>query len=521
MKQLEPISIVAPGFYGLNTQESSVTLSTNYALVAENCVIDQLGRLGARKGWTLLTPDGSTELSTQYVEGLFEHIDADNASTILAAGNNKIMELQSGDTLVDITPVTYTISDNNWKSANVLDTSLLVQAEHEPLVYCNGASADIQTLSDYLSNEKGITDSPSFGTSYPNDVIAAYGRYWSHDGSTVYWSTDIADSAFPAFSGGTSGTLNISAVLPKNVDNIVALASHNNFLIIFCERNIVLYSGADNPLDKFALHDVITGVGCIARDSVQATGDDIFFLSDTGVRSLGRVIQEKSLPMHELTLNVRDEFIELLNTELATNGSSKICSVYSENNAFYLISLPSLSTVYCLDTRQRLESGASRVTMWTKHKIMSFLRTRDRAVYLGKQSGIGVYEGYQDNGVPYRMRFSSAYIDMNASTTKKLLKRINTIVIGGSGQVFVIKAGYDYFGPAFSYSFTINEGGVYEYGIAEYALSEYAAGVLVDKLSTPALGTGEVVQIGFEANVDGAALSVQRLDIFVKTGRIN
>ena len=48
MKQLLSSSIAAPGFFGLNTQESSITLSSGYALQADNCVIDNFGRLGSR-----------------------------------------------------------------------------------------------------------------------------------------------------------------------------------------------------------------------------------------------------------------------------------------------------------------------------------------------------------------------------------------------------------------------------------------------------------------------------------------
>ena len=50
-KQLMAASIAAPAFYGLNTQESGVTLQEGFALHANNCVIDKYGRLGARKGW--------------------------------------------------------------------------------------------------------------------------------------------------------------------------------------------------------------------------------------------------------------------------------------------------------------------------------------------------------------------------------------------------------------------------------------------------------------------------------------
>jgi hypothetical protein len=45
-------TISAPGFYGLNTQDSPLDLNAGFALTAINCVIDQYGRVGAREGWT-------------------------------------------------------------------------------------------------------------------------------------------------------------------------------------------------------------------------------------------------------------------------------------------------------------------------------------------------------------------------------------------------------------------------------------------------------------------------------------
>ncbi len=54
-KPLQPAAIVAPGFFGLNTQESGVTLEAGFALQADNCVIDKYGRLGSRKGWAYRT----------------------------------------------------------------------------------------------------------------------------------------------------------------------------------------------------------------------------------------------------------------------------------------------------------------------------------------------------------------------------------------------------------------------------------------------------------------------------------
>lgn len=513
MKELQSISVVAPGFSGLNTQDSSVSLPNSFSLVADNCVIDKYGRLGSRKGWTMQTTDGDEELEGEYIEFLHEHTNADNTLTILSGGNNKIFAEGVGGGLTDITPSLYNITTNLWKAASLNDVALIVQEDYPPLVYSEGATPVCQELTDYKAH------SPSYGTSYPQEVLAAYGRFWVHDGQTVYWSTDIADSNFPAFAGGTSGTLNIASVLPKNVDRIVALAAHNDFLIIFCEYNIVIYGGAINPIsDSFALADVIDGVGCIARDSVQHTGTDLLFLSHEGVRSLGRVIQEKSLPQRDLSKNIRDDLAGYVASEVDFN---KIKSLYSEREAFYLLSFPALKVVYCLDMRQALEDGSARITRWVNHKITAFTRSRDQSIYLGKQEGIGKYEGYQDNGLSYRMKYESTHIDFQNSTMTKILKRINAVVIGGAGQTFVIKSGTDYGSPAFSYELQIKDEGLYEWGVDEWGVMEWSTGINVDRVFTPANGSGKTIQIFFDATINGSELSVQRLDLFVKTGRIN
>jgi hypothetical protein len=512
MKQLQTISVVSPGFYGLNTQESGVTLSTNYAQLVDNCIIDKYGRLGARKGWQMLTNGG-----TDPIAFMMEHVNADGSVVVLSGGGETLFkDGVESDALVDITPALYTITENNWKGASLYDHALLVQKDHEPVVYSESASPVTQTITDYTS----VTQ--AYGTSYPHDVIAAYGRFWVHDGANVYWTTDIADTTFPAFNGGTSGTLNISAVLPNNTDTIIALGAHNGFLIIFCEHNTVIYRGAENPLGDFALSDVIAGVGCVSRDSVQHTGNDLIFLSDTGVRSLGRVIQEKSLPMRDLTKNVRDDLIKEIQAERSNSASldlSEVRAVYSEINAFYLLSFPNTNTIYCLDMRQALEDGSSRVTLWYNYPAYSFLRRRNRDLLIGKATGIGRYRGYQDNGESYRLRYFSHYMDMQTPTVTKIVKQIKATIIGGVGQDFVIKSGFDYSTAYDSFAFELGGSVPSEYGIAEYESGEYTVGVSLDTVKGSLMGSGNVIQIGFEADVNGSELSVQKLDVFVKTGR--
>ena len=60
-------AITAPGFYGLNTQDSSLDLNQGFALIANNCVIDQYGRIGARKGWTKVNSSTNAEIGRAHV----------------------------------------------------------------------------------------------------------------------------------------------------------------------------------------------------------------------------------------------------------------------------------------------------------------------------------------------------------------------------------------------------------------------------------------------------------------------
>lgn len=506
MKELQSISVVAPGFAGINTQDSSVTLPNSFALRASNCVIDRYGRLGARKGWTMLTSGGTTSLTGNLVEFMLEHINADNTSTFLSGGNNKVFKGGVAGALTDITPAGYTITDNHWSGATLNDVAMLVQEDHTPLIYSEANTPAMEAL----------TGTQPF-TSL-TDVLAAYGRFWATDGKNVYWTTDIADSDFPSFTAGSAGFLNIASVLPNNVDTVTALAAHNGFLIIFCTKSIVIYRGAENPISEgFYLEDVIHNVGCIARDSVQNTGNDLLFLSASGVRSLGRIIQEKSLPMRDLTVNVRDD-IDIYADQEA--NKYRIKAVYSETEAFYLLSFPSNQTVFCLDMRQALENGAARVTLWEQYPVGSFLSTKDFKVYVGKANGISEYKGYTDNGASYRMRYESNHIDFQDSTLTKVIKNIKCVVIGGDGQEFFISSGTDYRGFDFTYDLQVKTNATAgQWNISEWNEFEWDSGILVDRVFTPANGAGKTLQIAFETIINGAEFSVQRLDVFVKIGR--
>jgi hypothetical protein len=63
--------------------------------------------------------------------------------------------------------------------------------------------------------------------------------------------------------------------------------------------------------------------------------------------------------------------------------------------------------------------------------------------------------------------------------------------------------------------------GASEYGLAEYAIGEYTTGVALQTLSASGAGSGKIVQTGYETDINGAALSIQRIEIQSKDGKIS
>ena len=534
--RLQSSTISAPGFLGVNTQESSVDLASGYALEAYNCVIDKFGRIGARRGWQKVNSSTNSDLVANDIEFIYNIPETD---VTLCAGNNLILSRASGaSTLVTEVNTTvadaagtgttaYSITGNDWMGASIVfgegpDISphaYLAQAGHLPLVYHKLGASHAHTGA-YGFNL--LSDAGSVPTTYasasdfkPNVVIGAYGRTWwadiVNDEQTLYFSALLDGTNLAT---GDSGYLSLIDVFP-NGDEIVGLAAHNGFLIIFGKRNIAVYA---NPIDvtRLELVDLVANVGCIARDSIVNTGTDVMFLSDTGVRSIARVIQEKSAPINDISFNVRDDLVAYVESE---SNKEKIKAAYYPKDAFYILTLPTSKYVFCFDLRGRLQNGAARVTIWDSIEPTALHVTYTGDLLLGKEGYLGKYFGFLDDADTYRLRYYTNYFDLGSPTTIKFLKKGNFVVVGGVGQDVALKYGFDYINSYRSITKQLRTGSVYEYNIGEYAIAEYSSGLVLEEVNSNLGGSGSIMQLGFEADINQNPLSIQKIDIYVKAGK--
>lgn len=505
--RLYAVSLAAPGFYGLNTQESGITISSGFALEATNCIIDKFGRIGSRKGWT--TYSNTSASVTGAVRAISQFTKSDGSLEILFTANNKLWKLDGNSDPVELTAddtSAITITDDDWQIITYNNHAVFVQDGHVPVYY--DASAD--TYKEYT------------GVPFTHLQCGAscFNRVWAAEDNIVYWSKILEPQSFI---GTGSGQINIREIFGED-DDVTAISNYNNRLVIFGRRNIAFFAGAEDPTStSFQMTDHIKGIGCIARDSVQNVGTDVVFLSAEGVRTIGRVIQEQSSPIGDVSKNVRDEIVQYT----AGESQYRIKSVYSPKDAFYLLTLPATGYTYCFDMRAQLQDGSRRVTLWTDITPSSYTILKDNTLLLGQVGYVGRYAGFTDNGTTYRLSYYTNYFDFDNSTLEKILKKVRLAIIGATKQDAALKWAFDYNIDYNATSFVLSEGITSEYNVDQYFSdddtdneAEYSSGIVLDNISLNLGGKGAVLQIGIEADIDGGALSIQKMDIFAKNGKI-
>jgi len=217
-----------------------------------------------------------------------------------------------------------------------------------------------------------------------------------------------------------------------------------------------------------------------------------------------------------LSKNVRTELMDAI----AGQDTNTIKSVYSPFHSFYLLTLPVYSQVYCFDTKAALQDGSARVTKWDSIDPRSFCYTSDRKLLLGKAGFIGNYEGYTDNGSSYRMQYFTAHTALGDPAVTSILKKLSVVVIGGSDQFVTVKWGYDFFSNYQAQNVLLPPQGSAYYNVSQYNIGKFTSGVSQVTLVAYPTGSGKVVQTGYESDINGAALSIQKIEIQAKQGKI-
>jgi hypothetical protein len=344
---------------------------------------------------------------------------------------------------------------------------------------------------------------------------------WWYDGKGV-----------PTESQNTGGIIDVSEYWPNGKDRIQAIVAHNNMLVVFGRESILMYGnpqGDPAAIGGIFLQDAIDGMGLVGRDAVCSTGSDIYFLDETGVRSLGRSVQEQSSPIGDMTMNVHTDIsgqVDLMNSQYSVSLS------FCPAESFVVCNFAESEDTFVLDTRRPSATGGARITTWSETPFWRVIENEGVVLMTGKAGqGLLQYNANVDNiDDSYTFVYESNTLALGDLTRLKFPKKMDTTVITRNGDSnLIMRWGFD--------------------GVLSYSRSFVAEGIEADKFNDPAgdvdhaywgeatystqggdkisrfkvntKGSGNTINIGMDAMIQGGTLSVQQFNAQLLLGRID
>jgi hypothetical protein len=431
-----------------------------------------------------------------------------------------------------------------------IDSEIISYTGKTPTTFTGcGRGANSTTEAAHLDDAVIImaTLPASVTTFDPSCGMGYYGRIWcggiAESKDVVYYS-NLLDG--DNFLDGDTGLIDLAKVW--GTDEIVAIAPYFGKLIIFGKNNIVVYN-SPTVVGDLAVDEVISGIGLVSRDSVQAIGDDLVFLSNTGLRSFARTTEKDKLPLTDLSVNIKDRLIRNI------GQSTNVKSVYVESEGIYIMSFVDKNINYVFDFKHITPNQAPRVTTWTfdnDREPTSMIYTKlYSGLLVGQKDGsIAGYEKYYDTDLAgastytdssYTWSMETVWVNLGESVAASLLKRLFMVLEGGSGATLGLKWYKDYsITPSTITSIVLNPittGSSYLWGAsgsfygATTASHTHVAGTHpasstykpiygIREYRTPLTGSAKNIKIGMDIESNGFDASLQTLTLLHKQGKI-
>jgi hypothetical protein len=582
---LRQLSIPSPGNQGLNTELSPFQAGTDFALRADNAVIDRVGRLSSREAfadfintvdfsepsydvvrlcrlesgavvkeqvvsewgssmWGLSSWAGnsaSEKVSEDMTFGLMgvgyqgararvEWGEAkwavdewagvlDIAAPVLVTEYDRYVGFKvEGNQLVSIPEISPKYGIANAQLVPFKDSIYIFSKGEEVMVYDGTTAEPLSAKTNYFPPQ----DDTGVIADYINGDVAcaAYGRLWvsgvNEDYQTIYYSDLLVPEQW--YDGkatmtdefNTAGIIDVAEYWPNGGDKIQGIAAHNGFLVVFGRYSILVYSGAQgdpagDPTQGggLKLEDAISDVGLVNQDAMCSIGSDYLFVDSLGIRSLGRVIQEKSAPIGEVSMNVATAIRELIEQQ---RDGVRLFHLAGKNLAVCLF--PETREAYVFQVGQPSQTGGLRATRWTGCDFYDGITVRTSVKdlsLLGARDNRGVtrYFGYKQPR-PYEFRYESATIPVSQNIMQTVIPK-SVSYSYHSDQTDNLSATWG-FGEDMGYERRARPKPTYE------STKFHTSTVKLN-------GTGEMLRVGFDISIDGSSNAMQQISINTLLGR--
>jgi hypothetical protein len=533
-KQLSYQPLPNFGINGLNTQSNPSSLDPSWLTTANNIVLRESGRISFRKGLKQKVVPSDTAIGS-----IVEHNDQ-GTNKIFASHGTSIytIDFTTPNTAFPSSgaDVKHTVanSTSDWQFVNFNDRLHCFHTGIVPQRYDGALGSGSKWAAFDNATRPATVTTAEFK---PSCATGFYGRMWvggvEEEKDVIHYSALLDSDDFTTGNGG--GSIDLKKVWGQ--DEIIALAPFYGMLAVFGKNNIVLYDSPD-VIGNIAINEVIRGIGCVARDSVQNIGDDLVFLSATGLRSLARTSEKDKVPLMDISQNIKDTLIR----NIGIVDLTKVRSVYVENEGVYILSFTDKNINYVFDFKHFTPNKVPRITTWTfdnnrEPASMAYTELYSGLLVGQKDGGIAGYEGFMDidlawdsgasyTNASYDTSISSIWIPLGETVSSSILKRMLLVLEGGSGSTLGLRWYRDFSAssspttlidlrPDTTGSTALWGDSASLYGAAKftpiYGLKEY---------KTPLTGSAKHLKLNMSISSNGYDASIQGLTLLHKEGKI-
>lgn len=295
---------------------------------------------------------------------------------------------------------------------------------------------------DYIPSSDTFNDLGNTNTSPPKTTVGT-----KHTDNRVYMLKDnflYFSSAAPSdFSTAFDRTTN-AFKMPVGSERAVT-STRTASLLIWGKEQIWELSPSVTPSASTDIPTpLFTDFGCASGDTVTEVGDDFFWLSFDGVRSVKRTQLDK------LQMGVTYPLSYALKTrvdDLNWGAITKACAVYFNNK--YIISVPvnGSSTNNEVWVYTPASNGWSvfqgwNIACWAKFKVDGELR-----LYAGEATNSGIvyraFSGATDNGSSFTFRITGRNEDLDNPYIRKVGGEIKVVAEPTGDYDLIVRASFD------------------------------------------------------------------------------
>jgi len=271
-------------------------------------------------------------------------------------------------------------------------------------------------------------------------------------------------------------------------------------------------------------------MGAMGRDTVQAVGKDLIFLSTTGLRSLSRSVEVEEMPLTDLSSHVRGDLVSAALDE----APAYMTSVYNSVDGFVLYSFPTVGKSFYFDLKFPNEDGSWKATTWDLAPT-ALMFSRDNVMHMAVTDGyVSQYTSYRDDnsigttdGASYLFDYDGVWNDLSQDLPEvapllKIPKTVSVLANSGASGGATIKWAFDYSSAINTLPLTFTPSGFDRYdGVSTYntTYTYSATQGEFERVRGSMSQSGQVIKTGLTILIDGEAFALQRIDILVKLGR--